>query len=153
MNLNFTKVSYDGDISDFSEDELKTLVEEFESAQDSNAAEFETAAEALDEVDSSNIEDFEEARTTLIADIVEAEAFDDVPVTEDTLEDEETTSFSDLQDWKDFVSEQDIEPDEDEGEGTFDDMGTKSPVEDQSGEGADFVEGELETMPGINLKD
>jgi hypothetical protein len=147
MNLDFTKVSYDGDLSDFSEDELKELIEEFESAQDSNVAEFETAAEALDEVDSSNIEDFEEARATLIEDVVGAEAFDEVPVTEETLEDEEATSFSDLQDWKEFVAQ---EEDSEDSDATFEDMGTKSPVD---GEGADFVDEALGDMPGLNLDD
>jgi hypothetical protein len=148
MNLNFTTVSYDGDISDFSEDELKQLVREFESAQDSNAAEFETAAEAIDEVDSSNIEDFEKARTDLIESITDAEAFDEVPLSSDALED---CDFSELEEWQEFVADsEDEDEEENEGEedGTFSDMGQESPVE---GENTDFADETLSQMPGLNL--
>jgi hypothetical protein len=146
MDLNFNKVSYDGDLADFSEEELQELVEEFQTAQESNVAEFEKAAEALDEVDDSTIEDFEKARERLIGDITEAEAFDEVPLTEAALED---ADFSELQEWRDFVAEQDTESDEDE-DAEFDDMGKESPVVDGD-EDEDFVEEQLGDVPGLNL--
>jgi len=145
MELNFNQVSYEGDLSDFSEDELRETVREFETAQDSNVAEFEKAAEALDEVDDSTIEDFEDARQSLIEDITEAEAFGEVPLSEDSLED---ADFSELQDWRDFVAEQATdEGGEDEG---FDDFGQKSPA-DPDDETEDFVEEELGSIQGLNL--
>jgi hypothetical protein len=151
MELNFNQVSYEGDLSDFSEDELRETVREFETAQDSNVAEFEKAAEALDEVDESTIEDFEDARESLIEDITDAEAFDEVPLTEDSLEDAE---FSELQDWRDFVDEQAAEDGGDEGgeDGgeDFDDFGQKSPT-DLDDEQEDFVEKELSGIQGLNL--
>ena len=149
MNLNFNKVGYDGELSDFSEDELRELVREFETAQDSNVAEFEKAAEALDEVDDSTIEDFEDARESLIEDITEAEAFGEVPLSEDSLED---ADFSELQDWRDFVAEQATDDGGDEGgEGEgFDDFGQKSPT-DTEDETEDFVEKELNGIQGLNL--
>jgi hypothetical protein len=150
MELNFNKVDYDGDLSDFSEDELRELVGEFETAQDSNVAEFEKAVEATDEIDESTIEDFEAAREALIEDITGAEDFDEVPLTEEKLEDED---FSDLQNWKEFVAggEPGDEADESsEGEGDFDDMGQKSPMETDE-ETEDFVEAELGDVPGLNL--
>ena len=148
MELNFNQVSYEGDLADFSEDELRELISEFETAQDSNVAEFEKAAEAMDEVDESTIEDFEDARESLIEDITEADAFDEVPLTEDALED---SDFSELQDWRDFVSEQAADDGGDEsGEGDFDDMGKKSPT-DPEDETEDFVEQELNGIQGLNV--
>jgi hypothetical protein len=153
MDLSFNKVDYDGELAEFSEDELRELISEFETAQDSNVAEFEKAVEATDEIDDSTIEDFEQARASLIGEITGAEAFDEVPLTEEMLEDED---FSDLQEWREFVSggESETEPEGDEAdegdEGDFDDFGTKSPSE--SGENTeDFVEDELGQMPGLCL--
>lgn len=154
MELNFNRVSYDGDLADFSEEQLRELVSEFETAQESNVAEFETATEALDEVDDSVIEDFEDAREGIIEDITEAEAFDEVPVSEDILRDSEATSFADLQDWKEFVAEAGAEDgddsDEPEDGDNFDDFGQKSPT-DPDDETEDFIRRELGSMQGINL--
>jgi hypothetical protein len=154
MELNFNRVTYDGDLADFSEEQLRELVSEFETAQESNVADFEAATEALDEVDESVIEDFEDAREALIEDITEAEAFDEVPVSEDVLRDSEATSFADLQDWKEFVAKAGTEGSDDsdgrESEGGFDDFGRKSPT-DPDGEAEGFVERELGSMQGINL--
>lgn len=149
MELNFNKVTYDGELSDFSEDELRELVTEFETAQESNVAEFEQVAEATEDIDESTIEDFEDARDSLIAEITEAEAFDEVPLTEEQLTEED---FSGLQEWADFVAETDTdepETDEDVDEGEFDDMGTKAPVDDE--DSYDFVEDELAEIQGLNL--
>lgn len=150
MDLNFNKVNYDGELSDLSEDQLRETVREFETAQESNVAEFEKAAEAIDEVDESTIEDFEDAREALIEDITEAEQFEKVPLTEGALED---ADFSELQDWRDFVSEQAVEDDGEEGEGEgegFDDFGQKSPTDPEDDE-MDFVDRELESIQGLNV--
>lgn len=150
MDLNFNQVSYDGDLSDFSEDELRETIREFETAQDSNVAEFEKAADALDEVDDSTIEDFEDAREGLIEDITDAEAFDEVPLSEDSLED---ADFSELQEWRDFVDEQATEPDGDgdgDGDGDFGDFGQKSPTEPEDDE-MDFVDEELSQIQGLTV--
>lgn len=149
MDLNFNKVSYDGDLSDLSEDELRETVREFETAQDSNVAEFEKAADALDEVDDSTIEDFEDAREGLIEDITEAEAFDEVPLSEDSLTD---ADFSELQEWRDFVDEQAVDDggDGDGDGGDFDDFGKKSPTETDDDE-MDFVDEELDQIQGLQL--
>lgn len=148
MDLNFNKVTYDGELADFSEEELQELVEKFQTAQESNVAEFEKAAEALDDVNESDIEDFEEARERLIGDITEAEAFDEVPLSEDALE---SCDFSELQEWRDFVAEQDTEDGTDEAdEADFDDMGKESPVNDGD-ETEDFVDEQLGDVPGLNI--
>jgi hypothetical protein len=150
MNLDFTKVSYEGDLSDFSEDELLELVSEFEDAQESNVAEFEKAAEATTDIDESTVEDFEDAREALIGEIVEAESFDEIPLTEDKLAEED---FSDLQDWKDFIDTSGGEVENESGDGgsDFDDMGTPSPTSEGGDEEADFAEEALENVQGVNL--
>lgn len=148
MELNFNKVTYDGDLAEFSEEDLRELISEFETAQESNVAEFEKAAEATDGVDESTIKDFETARSALIADITEAEAFDKVPLTEETLKDED---FSDLQDWKEFVADQESGSEsETENEGDFNDFGQESPTNTDD-ETEDFVEEELGSMRGVIL--
>jgi hypothetical protein len=151
MNLEFDKVTYDRELADFSEEDLRELVTKFEDAQESNVAEFETAAEAVDGIDESTIEDFEDARGALIEDITESEDFDDVPLTEDKLEQED---FSALRDWKQFVqsAETDTDSDEesDDGEGEFTDMGKKSPKQNESEDEA-FAEDALGGVQGLSL--
>jgi hypothetical protein len=147
MKLDFNKVGYDGELSDFSEDELRELVREFETAQDSNVAEFETAVEATDGLDESTISDFEQAREDLVEEIVDSEEFEQVPLSEDKLGEE---SFAELQDWSDFVAdlaeEEDVEDDE-----SSTDFGTRSPKPDEEDEGADFAEEALSEMNGLTL--
>jgi len=151
MDFDITKVTIDGSVSDLSEDQLRKLVDEFQEAQESNVAEFERLAEEYDDIDDDVIQDFEDARTALIGEITEAETFDEVPLSEDALEDAE---FSELQDWRDFVSEQETEDAEDdpegEGEGTFDDFGKRSPADDGDDTEA-FVEDALGDVQGLNL--
>lgn len=147
MNLNFNKVGYDGELEDFSEDELRELVREFESAQDSNVAEFETAVEATEEFDESKISEFEEARQDLIDDIAGAEKFEDVPLTEDKLQDED---FSELQNWSDFVSDLDTQETETEGGEGASDFGKEAPIQEE-GEETDFADEALDGMQGLNL--
>lgn len=146
MDLSFNKVDYDGELSDFSKDELRDLVGEYEKAQDSNVAEFKRAAEAADNVDESVIEDFEDARATLIDDITEADAFEDVPLTEDQLE---SSDFSELQEWKDFVAGDDADSGEDD-EQDFDDFGQRSETSGEE-DAEDFAEKTLGGMPGLKL--
>lgn len=143
MDFDITKVTIDGNVDDLSEDQLRELVSKFQDANNSNIAEFEDAAESLDGVDENTIEDFEKARGDLIEDITEAEAFGEVPLTEDKLKDED---FSDLQDWKAFVTDQDEDDSED---GNFDDMGQRTQTDDE--DVADFAEDEIGSMQGVNL--
>jgi hypothetical protein len=149
MELEFTEVSYDGELADFSDEDLRELVSEFESAQESNVAEFEQAAEAVDEIDENTIEDFEQAREELVEEIAEAEAFDQVPVTEDSLAE---ADFSELREWQDFVTAQGTEADEetDEEAEEFDDMGKKTPTNNED-EIEDFAETALENIQGLNI--
>jgi hypothetical protein len=141
MDLKFTKVNYDGELSEFSEEELRELIGEFEDAQESNVAEFDEAVEQISDVDENTIEDFEKAREALIESISEAETFEQVPLSADALED---CDFSELQDWQEFVEEEQTTED---SESEFSDMGTKSPVEET--EETDFADEALDDVPGL----
>lgn len=148
MDLNFNKVTYDGDLADFSEDELRELVREFENAQESNVAEFETAAEALDGIEEADIEEFADARERLIDSITEAEAFSEVPLSEDALAEQ---SFGELQEWDEFVSEFDSADESEEGaDGEFDDMGQEAPTREETDADAEFADKYLD-ISGVNF--
>lgn len=146
MDFDITKVSIDGSVDDLSEDQLRELVSKFQDAQDSNVAEFEKAAEAAAEIDESTIEDFEDARETFIEEITDAEDFEEVPLSEDALED---ANFGELQEWKAFVLTE-TEDGNPEGGEDFDDMGKKSPTSNED-ETEDFVEEQLGDMAGLKL--
>jgi hypothetical protein len=149
MDLNFTKVSYDGELDEFSEEDLRELVTKFEDAQDSNVAEFETATEAITDVDEETIEDFEQAREVLVEEIVEAETFDEVPLGREALED---ADFSELQDWRDFVAgtpdggDQGDEAGEAEADGDF---GQEAPIKPDEDETEDFADEAIGNIPGL----
>jgi len=151
MDISFNKVTYDGELADFSEEELRELVREFESAQESNVAEFETAAEEMTDIDDSTIEDFEAAREEVIEEIVDADTFDEVPLSEAMLEEQD---FSDLRDWQNFVQDQaESETDEDnesDGGAEFDDMGKEAPT-GGSDDDEDFADEALDNISGLSL--
>jgi hypothetical protein len=147
MDLNFNKVTYDGDLADFDADELRELVGEFENAQESNVAEFETAAEALDGVDEAGIEEFADARGSLIESITDADAFSEVPLSEDALD---NCTFGELQDWQDFVSESVDADEDDDSEQEFDDMGSEAPTHGDDDADAEFAEKYLD-ISGVNF--
>lgn len=149
MDFDITKVTIDGSVSDLSEDQLRKLVDEFQEAQESNVAEFERLAEEYDDIDDDVIQDFEDARTALIGEITEAETFDEVPLSEDALEDAE---FSELQEWRDFVSEnsEEAEDGSEADEEDFEDFGKRSP-KNAGDETEDFVEDALGDVQGLNL--
>lgn len=146
MDFDITKVTIDGTVDDLSEDQLRNLVGKFRDAQESNVAEFEKAAKEMNEIDESDIADFEDVREALIGDITDAEAFDEVPLSEDSLEDAE---FSELREWKAFVADESETSEEDE-DADFDDMGNKTPSDPGEDE-KDFVDEELSAIPGLKL--
>jgi len=153
MDLNFTRVNYEDDLTEFSEEDLRELVSEYEDAQKANVAEFEAAAEALDDVDEETISDFEDARASLIEEITGAEAFDEVPLTESALGD---ASFGELREWRDFVAENGDEEDETDGEdnedGVFENQGKKAPINEGGDDDTpEFVEDALDDIQGLNL--
>lgn len=151
--LNFNRVTYDDELSEFDKDELVELAREFEEAQESNVAEFERAAEALDGVDEQSISEFEEARESLVDEIVEADDFSEVPLSEEQLGD---CSFDQLREWKEFVADSTEDSDNDEdGDGSeadFEDMGNQGPTHEEADD-AEFADEHLGDVPGLVISD
>lgn len=146
MDLNFTKVTYDGDLSEFSEDDLRQLISEFENAQESNVAEFNQAADKLDEVEEIDYEEYEDARSALIGEITEADAFEDVPITEDELD---AADFGKVRDWHNFVASADTDTDDDT-ETDFDDVGKDAPLDDGGDDEPEFDDRAVEIIDGMS---
>lgn len=143
MDLTFKTINYDGELADFSEEELRELVGKFEQAEEANVAEFEKAVSAAeDTVDTS---EYDEACETLVDEITDHENFDEVPVGEEILED---ADFEDLREWREFVADDEGES-ESEQDGEFDDFGTRSPTE--TGDDTDFADDAVGEMSGVNL--
>lgn len=144
MKLDFNQVTFDGDLEDASEEDLRELIATYEDAQEDNAAEFEAAKETLDEVEDVNVEEFHDARADLIETITEYESFEDAPLTEDDLED---SDFARLREYDDYFGAQDAASDEEDGE--FSDMGTESPEDENETSDAEFFEDALGDVPGV----
>lgn len=138
MDLSFTKVTFDGDLAEFSEDELRGLISEFENAQESNVAEFNQAASKLDEVESLDLDEFQDAKDDLIGEITEADSFEAVPLTADELE---AADFGKVRDWHDFVQAQ---ADDEAADADFEDMGEDPPVDD--GDDGEYADDDLVEM-------
>ncbi|AGC34280.1 hypothetical protein M193_gp011 [Halorubrum tailed phage 7] len=155
--MNFNKVNYDGDLGDADEEALRSLVSDFEKAQEANVAEFEAAKEQMSEVlgDEASFEDifgevqdFADAKDELIAEISEFESFEASPVSEDDLGD---ASFSRVREYHAYFAELDAADEADEGEEKeFEDMGRRGETHtDEDGDMA-FARKHLAGMPGFN---
>lgn len=146
MNLDFNKVTTDGDLEDADEEQLRSTIEQFEAAQEENAAEFEAAKEKIDEVADVEVADFQDAREDLIETITEFDEFEDSPLVDE--DDLEAASFSKLREYEAYFAEQERE----EGaEAEFEDMGTQAPEPDEEAEDAEFAEQVLGDIPGVNF--
>lgn len=138
MSLEFTRVTYDSDIEDLSEERLRELVREFKDAQESNHTEFSEVASSMDE----ELQEFEQLKENLIEQIKKAEGFSEIPLSEDRLED---VSFSTLREWDNYLQE----TESDEGGEEVEDFGERSP----DGGGSTGFESEVESavadIPGV----
>jgi hypothetical protein len=148
MDLNFSEVSYDGDIEDAEAEQLRELVSQYEEAQSDNAAEFEAAKEKIEEVSDVQVSDFEDAREDLIETITDFDAFEGSPVSEDELDE---ATFSKLREWEAYFEEQATEDtDEEETDEDFSDFGTESKVPDDD-EGDAELESVVGGVSGVNI--
>lgn len=146
MDLNFNKVDYDGDLEDAERDDLESLVAQYEEAQEANAAEFEAAKDTLDDVDDVDIEEFHDARSNLVDEITDYDAFADSPIDEDDLAD---ASFGKLREYDAYFADQEATDDDNGDDTDFDDMGNESPVDNEGGSDAEFLEGTVGSIPGV----
>lgn len=141
MNLEFSKVTYDGELSDYSEDDLVDLVGEFQSAQSSNVSEFERAKDTLEGFE-GRIGEAEEFKQEL------AESLSEVsPLSEDEAMEYDMTRIRTL--IGEFSGESRDEPAEEES--TFSDMGHRGETHSGDDESRDFAEEHLGGIKGLNF--
>lgn len=144
MQLNFTQVTYDGDLEDADRESLMELVQQYEEAQDENAAEFEAAKETVDDLEGATSE-FEEADAELAEEVAEQTFLSD--------EEAEALSFARKREILSTAGEATEEDTEDDAE--FDDMGTEGEVQPEEGEenfssdSRDLIEG----MSGVVVEE
>jgi hypothetical protein len=148
MDLNFSEVTVEKDLSEFSEDELRELIAKFQKAQEANVEEFQRAVEAVEDTD-GGVEEFNKSVNELIEEITEHEQFDQVPLSEDELSD---LGFLKLRDWREFVADlgESDEADDETEPDDFDDFGTRSPSPDDEPD-KEFADEHLSEVQGIAL--
>lgn len=152
MDLEFNEVTYDGDLDDADEEQLRSLVSDYEAAQDANAAEFEAAKDTLEGVEDVNVDEFHDARSGLIDEITDYDAFEASPITEDDLE---AASFGKLREYDAYFADESVDDgddaDDEEDGSEFSDFGTQSP-DDQDRDDTEFAERYLGDLGGINIE-
>lgn len=137
--MDFQKVSYDGDLDDMEADDLRTVVKQYEEAQDSNIAEFETAKETIDglEGEVAEKEEFKQRRVDKLTEVS--------PLGEEDVGEFSLTRIDSL--IEDFTEESadDENPEEDP---EFDDMGQRGPTHDEDAGMAEYA-AEVDSIPGV----
>lgn len=149
--IEFSRVSYDGDLEDADREDLESLVGQYEEAQEANAAEFEAAKEQVESLEDVDVSDFHDARSDLIEGVTGYDSFEDSPVGEDDLED---ASFGKLREWDAYFAAQDAEAEADDEEADdeeadFDDMGEETPT-DEEPDDTEFAKQHLD-LGGVNF--
>jgi len=146
MQLDFQKVTYNGDLEDADRESLIELVEKFQDAQEANAAEFEAAKEQVESLEGA-FSEYEDAKDDLIGEITEADRFEEVPLTEDELD---AADFSKVREWHEFVHD---ESDTQEADKDFEDMGNPGPThEDNDDETPEFAKELVDGLSGVSVE-
>jgi hypothetical protein len=143
MDMNFTKVTFDGDLDDIEDgDELRTLVRKFESAQDANISEFETAKETLTDFE-GRVGEAQEFKQEL------AETLSEVsPLSEDEAMDYDMARIRTL---IGEFSDDGGSDESAEGESSFSDMGHRGETHSDDDESRNFAEEHLGSIKGLNF--
>lgn len=145
MDMNFTKVSFDGDLDEIDDaDELRGLVREFESAQDSNISEFKDAKDTLEdfEVRVGEAQDFKEDLAETLTEVS--------PLSEDEAMSYEMSRMRELiAEFADDGAAEESEEDEG-GSGTFGDMGSSGETHTDD-DTADFAKERLGKIGGLSI--
>lgn len=146
--MEFTTVNPD-DVDEMGEDELREAVSEFEDAQESNIEEFKQAQETLNEYAEFDvsIKEAQEFKEDVLADVAEHS-----PLSEDELSEFGLSRLRELK--TEFAEEVEDEPEGDEEESEFSDMGSRGET-DPEGEGEDFdrLRDDLSSIPGLEFSD
>lgn len=148
MDMNFTKVSFDGDLDDIDDaEELRGVVRKFQSAQDSNISEFEDAKDTLEDFE-VRVGEAQEFKGEL------AERLSEVsPLSEDEALTYDMTRIRELiADFSDGGEVEDEGGDEDGDEGgAFSDMGQRGETHGEDTSEKAFAEKHLGDIGGLNL--
>lgn len=147
MDFDFTKAGFDGELDDIDDaEELRGIVREFQSAQDSNISEFEDAKDTLEDFEGrvGEAEEFKEELADSLAEV-------------SPLSSEEALTY-DMARIRELIGEFSEQEAADEGgdeggEGeTFaSDMGQKGATHNDEKEGKEFAEKHLGGIDGLNI--
>lgn len=143
MKLDFTQVTYDGDLEEADSETLVELVQRFEDAQEDNAAEFEAAKEKLEDLEGT-VSEYDSVEQDLTEAVVE----------ETFLDEDEAAQLSFTRKREILAEAKEAEDETDtSAEGEFDDFGTEGEVSgDGEGDSTDSdVAQYLDGMSGIVL--
>lgn len=139
--MDFQKVTYDGDLDEMEADDLRSIVEEYEEAQETNIGEFEAAKERIEGLEGEVAEkaEFKAERVERLTEV-------------SPLDEEEAESFSlaridslIAEFTEDSTADEEVEDDE---EADFDDMGHRGPTHDDE-DGMSEYKAQVETIPGV----
>lgn len=146
MDFDFTKAGFDADLDDIDDaDELRGIVREFESAQDSNISEFEDAKDTLEDFE-GRVGEAQEFKEEL------AESLSEVsPLSEDEALTYDMARIREL--IGEFSEEEAVDEVEDGGDegGEFADMGGRGATHSDEPEGKEFAEKHLGDIGGLNF--
>jgi len=146
MDMNFTKVSFDGDLDDIEDaDELRGVVRKFQSAQESNISEFEDAKDTLEDFE-GRVGEAQEFKDDL------AESLSEVS----PLAKEEALTY-DMARIRELIAEfseaetSDADNVEEDTPDTFSDMGTRGETHDEDEAERSFAKEHIGGIKGLNL--
>lgn len=144
MDMNFTKVSFDGDLEDIDDaEELRGVVQKFQSAQESNISEFEDAKDTLENFE-GRVGEAQEFKEDLAEDLSEVS-----PLSE---EEALTYDMSRIRELIGEFTEETVEDDpESESPDSFSNMGQRGETHDDEKAEATFVEDHLGDIQGLEF--
>lgn len=144
MDMDFTKVTFDADLDEIDDaDELRGIVRDFDTAQDSNISEFESAKDTLDDFE-VRVGEAQEFKQDLAEDLSEVS-----PLSEDEAMTYEMSRIREL--IGEFSDETDADEGEESDEGQFSDMGQRGETRSDEDGDREFAEKHLGNIGGLNI--
>lgn len=143
MDMDFTKVSFDADLDEIEDaDELRGIVQKFESAQESNISEFQDAKDTLENFE-GRVGEAEEFKEDLAKDLSEVSP----------LSEEEALTY-DMSRMRELIvefSESTEEETEEGGDGRFSNMGQRGETHNEDGAESSFAKEHLGDIKGLEF--
>lgn len=145
MDMNFTKVSFDGDLDDIEDaDELRGVIRKFQSAQESNISEFEDAKDTLEDFEGrvGEAQEFKEDLAETLSEVSPLDT-DEAMTYKMARQRELIAEFSE--------SEATDEVEEEETPDAFSDMGQRGETHDDDEAARSFAEKHIGGIKGLNF--